>query len=135
MVGGPAAVGPGRIKNLMTITTEYPYQILRYWQGDATEPALDLWNVYVPLDEAQRTNRTFGLMTIRKPPIPGLTTLIWPLIVWFTEGIFAEDQDIVEAEQRAFDRQGRDENQEILPAILALRKLLVDRGVSHCGQN
>ena len=33
----------------------------------SSEPALDLWNVYIPLDRQQRSNRTFGLMMIRRP--------------------------------------------------------------------
>lgn len=118
-----------RAKDLMTIATEYPYQTLRFWTAGSNEPALDLWNVYIPVDAAQRVNHTFGLMMIRRPGIPGLINLLWPFIVWFTESIFAEDRTIVEAEQRAFDRQGEDCNQEIFPVVNALRTLLLDRGV------
>jgi renierapurpurin 18,18'-hydroxylase len=92
-----------------------------------------LWNVYVPVDRKQRENHTFGLMMIRRPSIPGLIHLMWPFIVWFTEGIFAEDRWIVEHEQAAFDLQGEDWNQEISPVILALRSLLVRRGVPMDG--
>ncbi|MDH3597840.1 MAG: hypothetical protein OEM93_23635 [Rhodospirillales bacterium] len=66
---------------------------------------------------------------IEKPPIPGLIHLLWPVIVWFTEGIFKEDRWIVELEQKAFDEQGADWNQEIFPVILDLRELLVRGGV------
>jgi len=51
-----------------------------------------------------------------------------PFIVAFTNGIFAQDREIVEAEQRAFDRQGQDMNHEISPAILPLRDLLIQKG-------
>jgi hypothetical protein len=68
-------------------------------------------------------------MMIRRPSIPGLIHLLWPIITWFTEGIFAEDRAIVEHEQRAFDRQGMDMNQEIFPVVNALRALLLDRGL------
>jgi phenylpropionate dioxygenase-like ring-hydroxylating dioxygenase large terminal subunit len=129
MIGRRRAPTAGRAFDLMTIATRYPYQTLKFWTAGADRPALDLWNVYVPLDRAQRTNRTLGLMMIRKPATPGLVHLLWPFIVWFTEGIFAEDRAIVEAEQAAFDRQGADWNQEVFPVIQALRKLLVDRGV------
>ena len=80
-------------RDLMTIRTELS-RTRRSSSGRpaATEPALDLWNVYVPLDREQRVNHTYGLMMIRKPPIPGLIHLLWPFIVWFTEGIFAEDR-------------------------------------------
>lgn len=115
--------------DLMTIATDYPYQSLRYWPPGRSAPALDLWNVYIPVDREQRINHTFGLMMIRKPPIPGLIHLMWPFIVWFTEGIFAEDRWIVEQEQKAFDQQGADWNHEISPAIQALRQLLVERGL------
>jgi renierapurpurin 18,18'-hydroxylase len=116
-------------RDVMTIRTDYPYQTLGFWTAASTEPALDLWNVYVPVDREQRVNHTYGLMMIRKPPIPGLIHLLWPFMMWFTNGIFAEDRWVVEEEQKAFDRQGADENQEIFPAIRALRALLLEQGV------
>lgn len=122
--------GSGRDHDLMTIATEYPYQVLTYRSAGSDEPALVLWNVYVPVDREQRQNHTFGLMMIRRPPIPGLVHLMWPFIVWFTEGIFAEDRWVVEEEQKAFDRQGADHNREVSPVILALRELLRERGIA-----
>lgn len=116
-------------RDLMTIRTEYPYQTLRFWTAGSEKPALDLWNVYIPVDKDQRINRTFGMIMIQKPPIPGLIHLLWPFIVWFTEGIFKEDRWIVELEQKAHDAQGSDWNQEIFPAILSLRELLARSGV------
>ncbi len=116
-------------RDLMTIRTEYPYQTLKFWTAGSTEPALDLWNSYIPRDRAQRTNHTYGLMMIRRPSTPGLINLLWPAIVWFTNGIFAEDRWICELEQAAFDNQGEDRNQEIFPAIRGLRRILVDNGV------
>ena len=89
---------------------------------------MDLWIAYVPLDAEQRTNRTFGLLSVRRPRIPGLIELAWPFLVFFTEHIFAEDRAIVEMEQAAHDRQGRDQNQEVFPPILDLRSLL-----ARCG--
>lgn len=118
-----------RADDLMTIRTEYPYQTLKFWTAGSDEPALDLWNVYVPVDAGQRVNQTFGLMMIRKPGFPGLINMLWPLIIWFTEGIFTEDRRIVEEEQKAFDLQGADRNQEIFPVIQSLRKILIDQGV------
>ncbi len=116
-------------RDLMTIRTEYPYQTLKFWTAGSTTPALDLWNIYIPLDHAQRTNHTYGLMMIKRPSIPGLINLLWPAIVWFTNGIFGEDRWICELEQAAFDAQGEDRNQEIFPAIRGLRRVLVDNGV------
>ena len=83
----------------------------------------------MPLDREQRINHTFGLMNIRKPSIPGLMELLWPFVVWFTEGIFTQDRWIVELEQAAFDQQGSDWNQEIFPVILQLRKMLLRQGL------
>ena len=117
-----------REKDLMTIRTEYPYQTLKFWTAGSEEPALDLWNAYVPTDRAQRANHTYGLMTIRKPATPGMIYLLWPFIIWFTEGIFRQDRDIVELEQAAFDAQGADWNQEIFPIIKGLRSLLIEQG-------
>ena len=120
--------GRGR-RDLMTIRTEYPYQTLKFWTAGSETPDLDLWNVYIPVDKDQRVNHTFGMIMIGKPPIPGLIHLLWPFIVWFTEGIFKEDRWIVELEQKSYDEQGGDWNQEIFPVILALRALLVESGV------
>ena len=113
----------------MTIRTEYPYQTLKFWTAGSETPALDLWNVYIPVDKEQRVNHTFGMIMVQKPPIPGLIHLLWPFIVWFTEGIFREDRWIVELEQQAYDEQGGDWNQEIFPVILDLRALLARGGV------
>jgi hypothetical protein len=65
-------------------------------------------------------------MMIRRPPIPGLLDVFWPFIVWFTNHIFAEDRQICELEQAAFDRQGADCNHEIFPVIRSLRKVLLE---------
>ncbi|CAH2778737.1 MAG: Rieske (2Fe-2S) domain protein [uncultured Paraburkholderia sp.] len=91
-------------------------------------PAMQELVAYVPLDREQRTNRTFGLLSIRKPGIPGVLNLAWPLLVWFTERIFKEDREIVEAEQRAHDSQGADWNHEMFPVINELRALLRESG-------
>jgi len=115
-------------RDTMVIRTEYPYQTLRFWTAGSEHPALDLWNCYIPVDRAQRVNHTYGLMMIRRPSIPGVLELFWPFIVWFTNGIFAEDRWICELEQAAFDAQGKDCNQEIFPAIRNLRRVLVDNG-------
>ena len=85
---------------------------------------MDLWIVYVPLDAQQRTNRTFGLLSIKRPRIPGLLEAGWPFLVIFTERILEEDREIVELEQAAHDAQGADWNQEVFPVIRNLRALL-----------
>jgi phenylpropionate dioxygenase-like ring-hydroxylating dioxygenase large terminal subunit len=121
--------GDGPKHDLMTIRTQYPYQTLKFWTRGTTEPALDLWNVYIPRDREQRINHTYGLMMIKKPSIPGLVHLLWPVIVWFTEGIFRQDRWIVELEQAAFDAQGADWNQEIFPVIQGLKAVLRANGV------
>lgn len=120
-----------RYADLMTIRTGYPYQTLRYWTDGRTErpPALDLWNAYVPTDRSQHRNHTYGLMMIQKPPIPGVIQLLWPVILLFTEGIFGQDRAIVEAEQRAYERQGADLNNEVFSVIQSLKALLARRGV------
>lgn len=110
-------------KDVMTVRTGYPYQTLQIRSGSGTL-VMDLWIVYVPLDAAQRTNRTFGMLSIRRPGIPLLLDAAWPLLVWFTERIFKEDREIVEMEQAAHDRQGEDWNHEVFPVIKELRDLL-----------
>jgi phenylpropionate dioxygenase-like ring-hydroxylating dioxygenase large terminal subunit len=115
------------VRDVMTIRTSYPYQTLQIRTADSTL-VMDLWIVYVPLDKEQKTNRTFGLLSIRKPRIPGLLEIAWPLLVWFTERIFKEDRWIVEREQEAHDRQGADWNHEVFPVINELRALLRECG-------
>jgi hypothetical protein len=117
--------------DLMTIRTGYPYQTLRYWTDGRSDqpPALELWNAYVPTDEAQQRNHTFGLIMVQKPSIPGVIHVLWPIITLFTEGIFGQDRAIVEAEQRAYEAQGADLNNEVFPIIQSLKALLARRGV------
>ena len=119
----------------MRIRTDYPNQSLKVWVGrgidDAQDdPVLDVWLNYTPLDARQRTNRTFGYLSVKKPPIPGLIHIVWPFVTWFTERIFAEDKDIVEYEQRAYDSQGADWNNEVFPAIRDLRAVLARCGIA-----
>ncbi len=114
-------------KDLMTIRTEYPHQTLRIWTSDP-KPVMHLWIGYTPVDTEQKFNRTFGLLSVRRPKISGLLNLAWPALVWFTDRIFAEDRAIVEMEQAAYDRQGADWNQEVFPVIRDLRALLAANG-------
>jgi renierapurpurin 18,18'-hydroxylase len=120
----------GNVRDLMTIRTEYPYQRLKFWV-DEGDPVLDVWLGYTPLDRDQRTNRTFGHLSVKKPRFSPLLYLAWPFITWFTENIFREDKDIVEREQAAHDSQGADWNNEIFPAIRDLRGLLARCGASQ----
>jgi hypothetical protein len=114
-------------KDVMTIRTQYPFQTLRIRTSDGTI-VMDLWICYVPLDREQRTNRTFGLLSIKRPKIGALLDVAWPLLVWFTERIFKEDRWIVELEQAAHDAQGADWNHEVFPVINDLRDLLRECG-------
>jgi renierapurpurin 18,18'-hydroxylase len=116
-------------RDLMTIRTGYPYQTLQFRTAGSAHPALDLWNCYVPRDKAQRTNHTYGLMMIRRPSMRFLLDLAWPAVIWFTNSIFAEDREICELEQAAFDQQGADRNHEIFPLIRLLRKVLTQNSV------
>jgi renierapurpurin 18,18'-hydroxylase len=121
--GASAGAGPQGGRSVMTIRTEYPWQTLQIRSSENTL-VMDLWIVYVPLDSAQRTNRTFGVLSVRRPAMPFLLDAAWPLLVWFTERIFKEDRAIVEMEQAAHDQQGADWNQELFPVINELRDLL-----------
>jgi phenylpropionate dioxygenase-like ring-hydroxylating dioxygenase large terminal subunit len=119
----------GGKRDLMTIRTNYPYQRLKFWV-DSGDPVLDVWLGYTPLDREQRTNRTFGHLSVKKPKLAFPLYLAWPFITWFTESIFREDKEIVEHEQAAHDAQGGDWNNEIFPAIRDLRSLLARCGVA-----
>lgn len=116
----------------MRIRTDYPQQTLKVWLGrdiqPTQDPVLDVWLCYTPLDALQRTNRTFGYLSVKKPPVPGLIHLVWPFVTWFTERIFREDKQIVEFEQQAHDSQSADWNNEVFPALRDLRGVL-----ARCG--
>jgi phenylpropionate dioxygenase-like ring-hydroxylating dioxygenase large terminal subunit len=117
----------------MRIRTDYPTQSLKVWVGrdikPADDPVLDVWLAYTPLDAAQRTNRTYGYLSVKKPRLPGIIHAAWPFVTWFTENIFREDKEIVEYEQRAYDAQGADWNNEVFPPIRDLRAVL-----ARCGR-
>jgi hypothetical protein len=68
------------------------------------------------------------VLSVRRPKIPAVLDLAWPVLAWFTSRVFAEDCEIVEMEQAAHDAQGADWNQEVFPPIRQLRKLLRECG-------
>jgi renierapurpurin 18,18'-hydroxylase len=115
-------------RDLMTVRTEYPHQSLRFWTSGES-PVLHVWLGYTPVDAGQRKNRTFIVLSVRRPKLPGILEVVWPLVTWFTNRVFDEDREIVEMEQRAYDAQGGDWNQEVFPAIRELRGLLAKCGV------
>jgi phenylpropionate dioxygenase-like ring-hydroxylating dioxygenase large terminal subunit len=115
-------------RDLMTIRTEYPHQTLRFFAGGGDVPALSVWLGYTPVDVEQRKNRSFIHLSVRRPKIPGILDIAWPVLVWFTNRVFEEDRIIVEMEQAAYDAQGSDWNQEVFPPIRELRDLLSRNG-------
>jgi renierapurpurin 18,18'-hydroxylase len=121
--------GGGKSPDVITIRTQYPYQTLQLVPDNAGLPAFSLWVAYVPEDAEQRINHVYGLLMIKKPPIPGAIHLAWPFIRRFTERVFAEDRMAVEAEQRAWDQQGEDWNNEVFPLIIDVRDVLRTNGV------
>jgi hypothetical protein len=114
----------------MTIATRYPYQTLTVRRAGSATALFDLWAAYIPLDQEQRVNRSFGLLMIRRPPL-GLVYPMWPVIRRFAEAVFTEDRRAVEAEQRAYDQQGADWNQEVYPLVRELKELLIRQGVQR----
>jgi len=118
---------------LMTIRTDYPHQGLKVYRAHSEIPAIRLWASYVPIDAEQRRNRSFGLLMIRRPKIPGLLMLAWPIMRYFAESVFTQDRLAVEHEQRAHDAQGGDWNREISPVLLELRRVLEANGVAAAG--
>ena len=95
-------------RDKMTIRTEYPYQTLTDGhQGD--EPVMHLWIAYTPIGADQKSNRTFGLLSVRRPKIPGLLDIAWPVLPSvYRSGFSPRTAKIVEMEQDAYDRQGAD---------------------------
>lgn len=120
--------GTGERADFMTVATHYPYQSLQLRRPNRDEPSLALWVCYVPADRSQTTSRPCGLLLIRKPALAFLAHVMSPMFQYFTNAIFEEDRFALEAEQRAYDMQGADWNQEVLPFIIQLRKLLAESG-------
>jgi phenylpropionate dioxygenase-like ring-hydroxylating dioxygenase large terminal subunit len=129
LLGGVDPDPSSRDMDFITIRTVYPYQTLSMRRPNRQASPLELWVAYVPWDKTQRTTRSFGLLMIKKPRLPGLLYLAWPLMRLFAEKVFAQDRMAVEREQQAYDQQGGDWNQEVFPVILALRDLLIRQGV------
>ena len=71
-------------RDRMTIRTEYPHQTLRFWTS-GEEPVLHVWLGYTPVDAEQRKNRSFIILSVRRPKIPGVLNLAWPF--WPGSGI------------------------------------------------
>ena len=115
-------------RDRMTIRTDYPHQTLKFWISDGA-PVLDVWLGYTPVDRAQRLNRTFIVLSVRRPRMAPLLDLAWPVLAYFTNRVFAEDRAIVEMEQKAHDDQGSDWNQEVFPPIRDLRAILATNGL------
>ena len=117
--------------DVMAIRTEYPYQTLTISGASSSAvPSVSLWIAWVPTDGEGRANRSFGILLVRKPRVRWLLSVAWPVLRHFVQSVFAEDRMAVEAEQRAYDAQGGDWNQEIYPAILDLRRLLLTHGMT-----
>ncbi len=133
MGGKDDAAAVDRDYELMTIRTDYPHQGLTVYRAHSEIPAIRLWASYVPFDAEQRRNRSFGLLMIRRPRLPGLLTLAWPVIRYFAESVFTQDRLAVEREQSAHDAQGADWNREISPVLLELRRVLQANGVARAG--
>jgi hypothetical protein len=114
---------------LMTIRTLYPHQALTAFRAHSEIPAIRLWASYVPLDQEQRTNKSFGILMVRRPKTPLILRAAWPVIGYFARSVFEQDRMAVEAEQRAWDEQGSDRNAEVSPVLLELRKVLALCGV------
>jgi renierapurpurin 18,18'-hydroxylase len=114
-------------QDLMTIRTGYPHQMLKFWISGG-DPALDVWLGYTPVDKAQRLNRTFIALSVRRPKIAAMLDIVWPVLTLFTNRVLKEDREIVEMEQIAHDSQGADWNQEVFPPIRDLRALLAANG-------
>lgn len=54
IIGRAGCSSDGPEHDLMTIRTRYPYRTLEFRTRGTTEPALDLWNVYIPRDRGLR---------------------------------------------------------------------------------
>jgi nitrite reductase/ring-hydroxylating ferredoxin subunit len=124
--GADGAIAHG--SDYLTVSTQYPYQSLQLRRPNIAEPTLALWVAYVSTDRDQKINRPCGVLMIRKPVVPWLAYVMRPMFRYFTDSIFEEDRFVLEAEQRAYDLQGGDWNQEVLPLIMNLRELLIANG-------
>ena len=93
--------------DVMTIRTEYPYQWLTIsGVNSAAAPSLSLWTAYVPVGAADRANRAFGILLVRRPRLPFALTLVWPVLRHFAKSVLAEDQMAVESSSGPTTRKG-----------------------------
>ena len=125
---GVGGEDPGTLA-IITIRSAYPHQMLNVRRPGQDEPSFHMWGSYVPVDRQQRACHTLGMVMIRRPRVPGVLPLLWPFIRYFTESIFSEDREAVEAEQRAYDAQGGNWNREVFPVTFRVQDLLRRKGV------
>lgn len=118
-----------RIRCDAIIATRYPYQTLCAYHPDSKELLLKLWMAYVPVDYEQKISHPCGMLIVRKPRVAWVVPALRQIFEWFANRIFDEDKLVMEAEQAAYDAQGSDWNNEILPFIMELRKILVANGI------
>jgi len=103
--------------DVMTVRTDYPYQTLHIPLRRRRTDHGFCGSPMCPRTTSSGSNRTFGLLSIRKPRLPGPLHLAWPLICWFTNRIFAEDRWVVEREQEPMTGRTAIWNQEVFPVI------------------
>ena len=107
----------------MRIRTDYPSQSLRVWVGrdirDTQDPVLDVWLGYTPLDAEQKTNRTFGYLSVKRPPVPGFgSTRYGRSLSSGSRRIFSPKTRTSWSTSSALTTlQGGDWNNEVFPAI------------------
>jgi phenylpropionate dioxygenase-like ring-hydroxylating dioxygenase large terminal subunit len=111
------------------VRSEYPYQSLEVRRPGREEPSLRMWASYWPTDRSQKRSELRGIVVVPPLPVPGLFSLIRPVIRHFTDSIFAEDRSALEAEQNAYDTQGGDWNREVNPVVFRLQDLVRRHGL------
>jgi hypothetical protein len=87
---------------------------------------IPLW-IWLSLERSLHAQNSY--LSVKKPRMPGIIHAVWPLVTWFTEGIFRGDKEIVEYEQQAYEAQGTDWNNEVFPPLHDLRTVL-----ARCGR-
>ena len=100
---------------------------------DGGEPVLDVWLGYTPLDAEQRTNRTFGYLSVKQAADPRAHPCRLAVHHLVHRKHLHRRQGDRGAEQQAHDAQGADWNNEVFPPIRDLRAVLARCGVPMDG--
>jgi hypothetical protein len=98
------------ISGSVVVETRYPYQSIAFAASSSEEPFVKMWLAYTPVGRKEDKSQLTGLFIVKRPRLRFLYTLLKPVALTVLQAIFLEDKRMLEAEQCAYEQQGRSLN-------------------------